>query len=98
MVQKRNTGMLRVLEPLHELLEEGAKKLNEGATEGGTTLKEKAFNQAYGRELQEAYECCMNYKRTGKVVELTQVRHLTGLEEWNYWGLSWMGLLPWQCF
>lgn len=30
-------------------------------------------SQAYRRELLEAYECCINYKRTGKDAELTQV-------------------------
>ncbi|KAM7482395.1 hypothetical protein LguiB_006978 [Lonicera macranthoides] len=58
-------GMLKVLEPLHELLEEGA-------TRSDTTTKEKAFIQAYHHELLEAYECCMKYKRTGKDAELTQ--------------------------
>ncbi|XP_043711300.1 serine/threonine-protein kinase TOR [Telopea speciosissima] len=58
-------AMLKVLEPLHEMLEEGASR-------GDTTLKETAFIQAYGRELQEAYECCQKYKRTGKDAELTQ--------------------------
>lgn len=29
--------------------------------------------QAYRHELLEAYECCINYKRTGKDAELTQV-------------------------
>ncbi|KAK9286670.1 hypothetical protein L1049_015071 [Liquidambar formosana] len=58
-------GMLKVLEPLHETLEEGAMRSN-------TTLKEKAFIQAYRHELLEAYECCMKYKRTGKDAELTQ--------------------------
>lgn len=54
-------GMLNVLEPLHGMLEEGP-----------TTLNEVAFIQAYGRELQEAHECCMKYRRTGKEAELTQ--------------------------
>ncbi|CAK9144986.1 unnamed protein product [Ilex paraguariensis] len=58
-------AMLKVLEPLHEMLEEGAMKNN-------TTIKEKAFIQAYHHELLEAYECCMKYKRTGKDAELTQ--------------------------
>lgn len=30
--------------------------------------------QAYRRELLEAYECCMKYKKTGKDAELTQVK------------------------
>nr|XP_009796208.1 PREDICTED: serine/threonine-protein kinase TOR isoform X5 [Nicotiana sylvestris] len=59
-------GMLKVLEPLHEMLEEGAMRNN-------TTIKEKAFIQAYRLELLEAYECCMKYRRTGKDAELTQV-------------------------
>ncbi|KAK1259623.1 Serine/threonine-protein kinase TOR [Acorus gramineus] len=54
-------GMLAVLEPLHAKLEEGPE-----------TIKENAFIQAYGRELLEARECCLNYKRTGKDAELTQ--------------------------
>ncbi|KAK4563470.1 hypothetical protein RGQ29_005828 [Quercus rubra] len=58
-------GMLKVLEPLHEMLEEGAMK-------NDTTIKERAFIEAYRHELQEAYECCMKYKRTGKDAELTQ--------------------------
>ncbi|KAF3971928.1 hypothetical protein CMV_004520 [Castanea mollissima] len=58
-------GMLKVLEPLHEMLEEGAMK-------NDTTTKERAFIEAYRHELQEAYECCMKYKRTGKDAELTQ--------------------------
>ncbi|KAI7991727.1 Serine/threonine-protein kinase TOR [Camellia lanceoleosa] len=58
-------GMLKVLEPLHEVLEEGAMRNN-------TTIKERAFIQAYHHELLEAYECCMKYKKTGKDAELTQ--------------------------
>ncbi|KAL3843837.1 hypothetical protein ACJIZ3_001240 [Penstemon smallii] len=58
-------GMLNVLEPLHEMLDEGAMRNN-------TTIKEKAFIQAYRHELLEAYESCMNYRRTGTDAELTQ--------------------------
>lgn len=58
-------GMLKVLEPLHEMLEEGCRRTN-------TTIKERAFIEAYRRELLEAYECCMKYKRTGKDAELIQ--------------------------
>lgn len=35
------------------------------------------LSQAYRRELLEAYECCMKYKRTGKDAELTQVKYLS---------------------
>ncbi|GAB2292090.1 hypothetical protein Dimus_026338 [Dionaea muscipula] len=58
-------GMLKVLEPLHEMLEEGAMNNN-------TTVNEKAFIQAYRQDLLQAYECCVRYKRTGKDAELTQ--------------------------
>ncbi|XP_058190488.1 serine/threonine-protein kinase TOR [Rhododendron vialii] len=58
-------GMLKVLEPMHEMLDNGAMANN-------TTTKEKAFIQAYHHELLEAYECCMNYKRSGRDGELTQ--------------------------
>uniref|UniRef100_A0A1D1Y0I7 Serine/threonine-protein kinase TOR n=2 Tax=Anthurium amnicola TaxID=1678845 RepID=A0A1D1Y0I7_9ARAE len=54
-------GMLAVLEPLHAMLEERVE-----------TLMETAFIQAYGRELQEAHDCCVKYKSTGKDAELTQ--------------------------
>ncbi|XP_057821315.1 serine/threonine-protein kinase TOR isoform X2 [Cryptomeria japonica] len=54
-------GMLNVLEPLHAMLEQGP-----------TTLKEISFVQAYGRELQEAHDCCLKYRKTGKEAELTQ--------------------------
>ncbi|KAK6136952.1 hypothetical protein DH2020_029313 [Rehmannia glutinosa] len=59
-------GMLNVLEPLHKMLEEGAMRNN-------TTIKEKAFIQAYRHELLEAYDCCVKYRRTGKDAELTQI-------------------------
>ncbi|XP_042007638.1 serine/threonine-protein kinase TOR-like [Salvia splendens] len=58
-------GMLNVLEPLHQMLEEGAARNN-------STIKEKAFIQAYRHELLEAYECCMRYRRTGNDADLTQ--------------------------
>ncbi|CAA0807435.1 Serine/threonine-protein kinase TOR [Striga hermonthica] len=58
-------GMLNVLEPLHQMLEEGAMRSN-------TTMKEKAFIQQFRHELLEAYDCCIRYRRTGKDAELTQ--------------------------
>ncbi|XP_076915399.1 serine/threonine-protein kinase TOR-like [Bidens hawaiensis] len=58
-------GMLKVLEPLHEMLAEGAMRSN-------ITIKEKAFLQAYHHELLEAYDCCMEYKNSGKDAELTR--------------------------
>ncbi|CAN0880281.1 Cell division cycle 20.1, cofactor of APC complex [Linum grandiflorum] len=58
-------GMLKVLEPLHEMLEEGVMREKR-------TIKERAFIEAYRHELVEALDCCMNYKRTLKEAELTQ--------------------------
>lgn len=55
-------GMLNVLLPLHKQLEK----------EGPSTTQEKDFVQNYGRELQEAYDCCMKYRKTGKEAELNQ--------------------------
>ncbi|XP_042061524.1 serine/threonine-protein kinase TOR-like [Salvia splendens] len=62
-------GMLNVLEPLHRMLEEGAAR-------NISTIKEKAFIQAYRHELLEAYECCMRYRRTGNDADLTQAWNL----------------------
>ncbi|CAN0928583.1 Serine/threonine-protein kinase TOR [Linum grandiflorum] len=59
-------GMLKVLEPLHEMLEEGV-------------MRYKTTIEAYRHELVEALDCCMNNKRTLKEAELTQVGYLRGL-------------------
>ncbi|CAN1302710.1 Serine/threonine-protein kinase TOR [Linum perenne] len=63
--EQNREGMLKVLEPLHEMLEEGVMREK-------TTIKERAFIEAYHHELLEAWECCMKYKRTLKEAELTQ--------------------------
>lgn len=55
-------GMLSTLLPLHEMMRK----------QGPTTLKEIAFVQAYGRELEEAYEWCLKYKVSRKEAELHQ--------------------------
>lgn len=55
-------GMLSTLLPLHEMMRK----------QGPTTLKEIAFVQAYGRELDEAYEWCIKYKASRKEAELHQ--------------------------
>lgn len=44
-------GMFETLEPLHAMLERGPQ-----------TLKETSFNQAYGRDLTQALECCQHFK------------------------------------
>eukprot|EP00899_Mesostigma_viride_P025256 jgi/Mesvir1/5915/Mv00684-RA.1 len=55
-------GMLDTLAPLHAMME----------TVGPETLKEIAFVQQYGRELQEAHEWCVKFKLSGKEAELNQ--------------------------
>jgi serine/threonine-protein kinase mTOR len=44
-------GMFEKLEPLHAMI-----------LKGPQTLKETSFNQAYGRDLQDAQEWCARYK------------------------------------
>ncbi|KAL2621813.1 hypothetical protein R1flu_002018 [Riccia fluitans] len=60
--ERNPEGMLNVLAPLHATLEK----------EGPVTSNEQSFVQTYGRELAEANEWCMKYRRTGKEAELTQ--------------------------
>ena len=55
-------GMLSTLLPLHEMMRK----------QGPTTLKEIAFVQAYGRELDEAFEWCLKYRASRKEAELHQ--------------------------
>ena len=55
-------GMLRVLAPLHHIVE----RL------GAETLHEISFAQTYGRELREANEWCLKYRETGREEELNQ--------------------------
>lgn len=40
--------------------------------QGPETLREISFHQAFGRDLHEAKECCMAYKRTCEVGDLNQ--------------------------
>ncbi|KAF4524829.1 hypothetical protein B566_EDAN014311 [Ephemera danica] len=54
-------GMFDTLEPLHAMIHRGPQ-----------TLKETSFNQAYGRDLQEAQEWCSRYKVSGNVRDLNQ--------------------------
>jgi len=53
--------MFAILEPLHKMIEKGPE-----------TLRETSFNQAYGRDLQEAHEWCKKYKRSNSVKDLNQ--------------------------
>lgn len=50
-------GMFETLEPLHQMLQRGPQ-----------TLKETSFNQAYGRDLNEAQEWCKHYKVNSKML------------------------------
>lgn len=54
-------GMFAVLEPLHQLLENGPE-----------TLREISFVQAFGRDLTESREWCRQYKTTRDVNDLNQ--------------------------
>ncbi|KAG9962099.1 TOR1 phosphatidylinositol 3-kinase, partial [Aureobasidium melanogenum] len=54
-------GMLRTLEPLHRMLDEGPE-----------TLREISFIQSFGRDLAEARDWCNNFKRTNEVGDLNQ--------------------------
>ncbi|TGZ84962.1 FAT-domain-containing protein [Ascodesmis nigricans] len=53
--------MFKTLEPLHEMLEKGPE-----------TLREISFHQAFGRDLLDAKEWCMTFKRTREVGDLNQ--------------------------
>jgi len=54
-------GMFKKLDPLHKMMNSGPE-----------TLREISFQQAYGRDLQEALEWCMKYLRSGKTSDLNQ--------------------------
>lgn len=59
--EKNTEGMLATLEPLHNMMARGAQ-----------TLKEMSFQQAYGRDLQQAHDWCKEYQKTGDTLLLTQ--------------------------
>ncbi|CAG9112211.1 unnamed protein product [Plutella xylostella] len=54
-------AMFKTLEPLHAMLERGPQ-----------TLKEVSFNQAYGRDLNEAQDWCNRFKVTGALWEIVR--------------------------
>ncbi|KAG0044728.1 phosphatidylinositol kinase- protein kinase tor1 [Gryganskiella cystojenkinii] len=54
-------GMLAQLEPLHLMLQRGPE-----------TLREISFNQAFGRDLKEAQECCIRYGQSQDINDLNQ--------------------------
>ncbi|KAL7665224.1 Serine/threonine-protein kinase TOR [[Candida] zeylanoides] len=53
--------MFEVLEPLHKMIQKGAE-----------TMRESAFDSAFGRELSDAYEWILNYKRSRDITNLNQ--------------------------
>lgn len=53
--------MFEVLEPLHQMLQKGPE-----------TMREQAFTSAFGRELADAYEWVLNYRRTKDITNLNQ--------------------------
>jgi FKBP12-rapamycin complex-associated protein len=53
--------MFDVLEPLHQMLQKGPE-----------TMREQSFTSAFGRELADAYEWVLNYRRTKDITNLNQ--------------------------
>lgn len=53
--------MFETLEPLHQLLQKGPE-----------TMREQAFTNAFGRELADAFEWVLNYRRTKDITNLNQ--------------------------
>lgn len=60
-VSKDIEGMLKVLEPLHEMLEAGAE-----------TQREVSFDQSFGKDLKEAYLLGQKYRQTGKEEDISR--------------------------
>ncbi|XP_050299177.1 serine/threonine-protein kinase Tor [Anthonomus grandis grandis] len=54
-------GMLRILDPLHQMMQRGPQ-----------TLKETSFTQAYGRDLADAHEWCQRYRLSSNIRDLNQ--------------------------
>lgn len=53
--------MFETLEPLHQMLQKGPE-----------TMREQAFANAFGRELTDAYEWVLNFRRTKDITNLNQ--------------------------
>lgn len=53
--------MFEVLEPLHQMLQKGPE-----------TMREASFSNTFGRELADAYEWVLNFRRTKDVTNLNQ--------------------------
>lgn len=59
--EKNANGMFAILEPLHAMVARGAQ-----------SLKEMSFQQAFGRDLQQAYDWCKQFQQTGNTNHITQ--------------------------
>ncbi|KAL3272654.1 hypothetical protein HHI36_014119 [Cryptolaemus montrouzieri] len=59
--ERNAKAMLRILEPLHAIMDRGPQ-----------TLKETSFTQAYGRDLHEAHNWCQKYKSSSNTRDLNQ--------------------------
>ncbi|KAJ7247605.1 atypical/PIKK/FRAP protein kinase [Mycena haematopus] len=57
--EKNADGMIAVLQPLHDLLDQGPQ-----------TARETSFAQVFGRELREARDACRRYRTYGETSEL----------------------------
>ncbi|KAJ7696596.1 armadillo-type protein [Mycena rosella] len=57
--EKNPDGMIAVLQPLHDLLDQGPQ-----------TARETSFAQVFGRELREARDACRRYRTYGESSEL----------------------------
>ncbi|KAJ7759255.1 phosphatidylinositol 3-kinase [Mycena metata] len=57
--EKNAEGMIAVLQPLHDLLDQGPQ-----------TARETSFAQVFGRELREARDACRRYRMYGETSEL----------------------------
>ncbi|QBM89432.1 Rapamycin binding domain-containing protein [Metschnikowia aff. pulcherrima] len=53
--------MFEVLDPLHRMLQKGPEP-----------MRKASFNNAFGRELGDAYEWVLNYRRTKDITNLNQ--------------------------
>ncbi len=51
-------------------------------------MREVSFQQAFGRDLQEAYEWCVKYRKSKKETDLNQVRITSKLVVLGFFALQ----------
>jgi FKBP12-rapamycin complex-associated protein len=75
--EKNPDGMIAVLEPLHDLLEQVSVRLSPGRAsdpftllQGATTAREISFAQVFGKDLKEARNACKRFRTFGETHEL----------------------------